>query len=105
MGRRPPSAGEIVGADRAIGLVRKLGAPDGEAGVALRQAVEGVMEGALAEEDDPVGPAGTQSGGKIVETGRGDMADEKVAAARPGGVADPGEQLEQERVVDLRVAP
>ena len=53
---------------------------------------------------DSVGAAGGHGRGEIVEAGRGEVADDEVAAARAGRVADAGEQLEQEGVVDLALA-
>ena len=102
--RGAPAAGEVVGPDRAVELVRHLRAPDHEAAVRLGQPVQALVQERLAEEDHPVG-AGVHRRHQILVAGRREVAQDHVAAALARRLADAGQQFEEERIAQPPFPP
>ncbi|MNJ28609.1 hypothetical protein D3C77_231520 [compost metagenome] len=102
--RRAAPAVDVVRADRAIELVRQFGAPDDEARLGLDHAVEGGVQGALAQEDDAVGPAGGHGRGHVLIGGGRQVANDQVAAALARRLAHPGQKLQEEGIAEAALA-
>src|SRR5689334_14805547 len=92
------AAQHVVGADGAITLAGELRAPDDEARVGLREAVELVVQDALAEEDHAVRATRRRGVHEIVVVSWRQVAHGEIAAAIACGFTDAREQFEEERM-------
>ena len=101
---RAPASRQIVRADRAIQLVRHLGAPDHEPPIGLGQPVQTLVQKALAEKDHAVGPR-IHGRRQVIVAGRGEVAEDHVAVALARRLADARQQFKKEGVAQPSLAP